>query len=192
MSLDLAIPWSATAPAWTKLAQGPLQSVFPAAFSSDEQILYTFHLDRSNSPLQYSVQNDNWQESPVKFENAAFEGISAVTDPRSGLIYLAGGYREANYNEPFLKFLDVYDPVSQSINTTNLPDPAMVFPVRRYYGNIWSKHRASIIYWGGANQSVLNPGVVQNGVTEFSPDSMTWSTMVRCCVHRHSASTFVD
>ncbi|KAF9117859.1 hypothetical protein BGW39_001718, partial [Mortierella sp. 14UC] len=117
MSLDLAIPWSTNAPAWTKLAPGPFQATFPAAFSSDEQTLYAFHLDRSNSPLQYNVGNNTWNESPAKFENAAFEGISAVTDPRSGLIYLAGGYKEDNYNAPFWKFLDIFDPVTQTIHT---------------------------------------------------------------------------
>ncbi|KAF9899725.1 hypothetical protein EC991_008417 [Linnemannia zychae] len=177
MSLDLTLPWTANAPAWTELDKGPLNSAFPATFSSDEQTLYTFHIDRSNSPLQYNVQNNNWQQSPVKFENAALDGISAVTDPESGLIYLAGGYVEANYGAPFLKFLSIYDPIYQCIKTDRLPEPTEAFPIRRYYGNVWSKYRKSIVYWGGANQSVLDPGVVQNGVTEFSPDANAWSTM---------------
>ncbi|KAG0377368.1 hypothetical protein BGX24_006257 [Mortierella sp. AD032] len=176
MVLDLNIPWSSTAPAWTQLESGPTQYNFPAAFSYDEQTLYTFHITQSNSPLQYNVQSNKWQDSPVKFQNAAIDGIGAVTDPRTGLIYLAGGYREAR-NVPFLKFMDVYDPVTQSIGKYDLPDPSESFPIRRYYRNVWSKHRSSILYWGGSNQTALDPGVILNGVTEFLPDSMAWMPM---------------
>ncbi|KAG0272722.1 hypothetical protein BGZ95_011498, partial [Linnemannia exigua] len=176
MSLDLTVPWNSTKPAWMRLEDGPQQNTFPAAFSSDEQTLFAFHIQGTNAPLQYSVQDNKWQVVNIKFENAGFDGIGAVTDPRTGLIYLAGGYVEGNYNAPFYKFLDIFDPVTLSIHTVDLPNPAIALPVRRYYGNVWSKHRNSILYWGGSSPSP-DSGVERNSISEFSTDKMTWSTM---------------
>ncbi|KAG0279862.1 hypothetical protein BGZ95_012029 [Linnemannia exigua] len=174
MSLDLLVPFTSTAPAWTRLEDGPLQRLFPAAFSSDEKILYVFHVDGTNSPWQYNVQEDNWEEvTAVKFQNAGWEGIGAVTDPSTGLIYLAGGYDDVSAKTNALKVLNTFDPVSKTIHTDYLPPPERVFPVRWYYGNVWSQNRSSVIYWGGNNREPnqqLSP--VENGVTEMSPSAM--------------------
>ncbi|KAF9154784.1 Acyl-CoA-binding domain-containing protein 5 [Linnemannia schmuckeri] len=177
ISLDLTIPFNSTAPAWTQLADGPLQSLFPTALSSDEQTLFAFHIPETNSPWQYSVQENKWQESVVKFERAEFIGIGSVTDPRTGLIYLAGGFDEVNKNAPTMKTIDIFDPISQTIHVENLPDPTTVFPIRQNYANVWSKYKNSILYWGGNNKNPLGPGLVGNSVTELLTDSMTWSTM---------------
>ncbi|KAF9539436.1 hypothetical protein EC957_005395 [Mortierella hygrophila] len=85
--------------------------LFPAAFSSDEKILYVFHIPGTNSPWQYSVADDMWQEvTAAKFGNAEWEGIGAVTDPKSGLIYLAGGYDDVNAKAASMKIVNVFDP----------------------------------------------------------------------------------
>jgi hypothetical protein len=181
MSLDLAIPWNATSPSWTELAAGPIEGVFPVAFSSNEQTLYILHTKESNSPLQYNVQDNTWQDSPRQFKlsHSYYEGISAVSDPRTGLIYLAGGYHEVQVHPPHLKVLDIFNPVTQSIHTINLPNPTEVFPARQFYGNVWSKHLNSIVYWGGENTSYIDRGLTLNGVTTLPTDTLKWSTMVR-------------
>lgn len=178
ISLDLTIPFNNTTPAWTQLADGPLQSLFPTALSSDEQTLFAFHILETNSPWQYNVQEDTWKESVAKFERAEFIGVGSVTDPRTGLIYLAGGFDEVNKNAPVMKTIDIFDPVSQTIHIEALPDPTSVFPIRQNYGNVWSKHRNSILYWGGNNKNPLGPGLIANSVTELLTDSMTWRTLV--------------
>ncbi|KAK3833250.1 MAG: hypothetical protein J3R72DRAFT_231613 [Linnemannia gamsii] len=177
LSLDLASPWNTTTPVWKNLATGAYGGLLPAAFSSDEQTLYIFHLSESNSLVQYNVQNDTWQNSPAKFPDAKLKGVSAVTDPRTGLIYLAGGYQEVKVNVPYLKLMDIFDPVTQSILTIDLPDPTQIFPARQYYGNVWSKHLNSIVYWGGWNTSHMGQEQTLNGVTTLFTDTMTWSTM---------------
>ncbi|KAF9125213.1 hypothetical protein BGW39_007558 [Mortierella sp. 14UC] len=178
ISLDLAIPWSTASPAWTKLANGPTQDIFPAVFSADEQTMFTFHIKGTNSPWLYNVQNNTWQESTAKFQNAALNGLGAVADPRTGLVYLAGGFEGASYDAPYLKYMDIFDSVTQTIHTVDMPDPAEVFPVRLFYANVWSKHLNSIIYWGGVNKfGEAVHSSVQNGVTELATDTMTWSTM---------------
>ncbi|KAF9154785.1 hypothetical protein BG015_011967 [Linnemannia schmuckeri] len=180
MFLDLLVPFNSTAPAWTQLANCPPQRNFPAAFSSDEKILYIFHVPDTNSPWKYSVADNAWQEvTAAKFGNAGWEGIGAVTDPKSGLIFLAGGYDDINLRGTAMKIFNTFDPVSETIHTDALPPPERVFPIRWSYGNVWSKNRSSIIYWGGVNRDSQVPiSPVENGVTEFSPDLMGWYTML--------------
>lgn len=192
MYLDLLVPFTSTAPAWTQLTDGPRQSNFPAAFSSDEKVLYVFHIPGTNSPWQYSIADDTWQEvSATKFGNAGWEGIGAVTDPESGLIHLAGGYDDINAKATALKIITSFDPVSQTIDSQSLPPPEKVFPIRWYYGNVWSQNRSSVIYWGGVNRDSRVPiAPVENGVTEFAPDLRSWYTMVCCLLDVHFPRSF--
>jgi hypothetical protein len=180
MSLDLSIPWDSTTPAWIKLADSPTQRMFPAAFSSDEQTLYVFHIPQSATPFYYNVKNDIWKELwDARFEDTSYDGFQAVTDPRSGLIYIAGGYDSINYNVTSMKKLDIFDPVDLSIIAENLPNPEETFPVRWHYGSVWSKVRNSVIYWGGKTMTDgVSPTYVENGVTELFTKTRTWSTLV--------------
>ncbi|KAF9125214.1 hypothetical protein BGW39_007559 [Mortierella sp. 14UC] len=180
ISLDLTIPWNSSAPAWTKLANGPDEYNFPMAFSSDEQTLFTFHIGGTNSPLQYNVQNNTWQKSTALFQNTNKDGIGAVTDPRTGLIYLAGGYNELKWNSPPTLYMDVFDPVSQTIHTEVVPDSGKALLVQQGYGNVWSKYRNVILYWGGEPWDLKEVRALkqeQNDVIEFKPDSRTWNAM---------------
>ncbi|KAF9125215.1 hypothetical protein BGW39_007560 [Mortierella sp. 14UC] len=179
LSLDLNVAWNTTTPAWSKHADGPVQDLFPAAFSADEKILYVFHIDQSSSPAQWDSNTEVWKSvSNVKFENATWQGIGAVTDPRTGLIYLAGGYNDDSNlsNNPMFLAIDVFDPVSQTVNRTHLSLPPSTFLARLYYGNVWCKARSSILYWGG-NAYHYDPSVKVDMVSEFKVDSQTWSVM---------------
>jgi hypothetical protein len=180
MSLDLAVPWNSTAPAWTKLADSPSQRLFPATFSSDEQTLYVFHIPGSTSPWYYSVKDNVWHELwPVRFQDTNWEGFGAVTDPRTGLVYIAGGYDNANYNANYMRGLDIFDPITLSIHMESLPAPDTLFPMRWYYANVWSKARNSVVYWGGINKKVNMPfSSVENGVTALFTDTWSWYTLV--------------
>ncbi|KAF9922834.1 Acyl-CoA-binding domain-containing protein 5 [Linnemannia zychae] len=180
MYLDLNVSFPSTSPAWTKLADGPIRSDFPAAFSPDEKTLYVFRVPDTNSPWQYSINDKLWQEiSSTKFGDTNIIGIGAVTDPYTGLIYLAGGYDVENEHNLTLWAMNTFDSVTHSIHKDDMPPSEKVFPVRWVYGNVWSEKRKSIIYWGGYprifGQSPRYP--VENGVTEFSPEQMGWYTM---------------
>ncbi|KAF9899726.1 hypothetical protein EC991_008418 [Linnemannia zychae] len=123
MSLDLTIPWSSTAPAWTKLANGPKQSFFPAAFSVDEQKLFAFRIPDTNSPLQYDVVNDTWSKSTGLFQNANNYELGAVTDPNTGLIYIAGGFHDIDWDASAPVFMDIFDSVTQTVHSELMPEP---------------------------------------------------------------------
>ncbi|KAF9154787.1 hypothetical protein BG015_011969 [Linnemannia schmuckeri] len=180
VSLDLNISWNTTNPAWTKHNDGPKQDLFPAAFSSDEKILYLFHLPQTSSPYQWDSNTEGWKEmTNVKFANATWQGIGAVTDPNTGLIYMAGGYNDDSNlgSDPTFLAMDVFDPVSQTVNRTHLTLPPSTFLSRMYYGNVWCKARSSILYWGG-HAYKLPPSTKIDMVSEFKPDTQTWATMV--------------
>jgi hypothetical protein len=193
MSLDLTIPWNFSAPAWKKLADGPSQYYFPAAFSADEQTLFAFHIPETNAPLQYDVVNDKWSKSTALFQNANNYALGAVTDPRTGLIYIAGGFHDVNWNASATTYMDIFDPVSQTILPVVMPEPDKALPARLSYGNVWSKYKESILYWGGEGTNGTGPHPLklsQNAVAQLATDSMTWSNLVSISLGYRSNDSF--
>ncbi|KAF9352594.1 hypothetical protein BGX26_009635 [Mortierella sp. AD094] len=169
-SLDLAVPWNASAPAWKQLHDGPQQNIFPAVFSADQKTMITFH---SGTPFanRYSVDQDQWTPSQLVVQGAGNQGVNAVTDPTTGLVYLAGGY-----SDPYRQSMDTYSFVNDALVQTALPLATVAFPNRAYYSNIWTSKRKSILYFGGYN-STLAP-VSSNTITEFVPSTNSWTTVI--------------
>ncbi|KAF9539434.1 hypothetical protein EC957_005393 [Mortierella hygrophila] len=137
MYLDLCVGWTTAAPAWTSLANGPVQYLFPAAFTSDDQTMVVFHLSESNKPAQYDVQTNTWSVTNYTFSNMIQQGINVVTDPNTGVMYLPGGYSSLNFDNTTMTFtkLDTFDPLTLTVRQTEMPTSTDVFPVRWYYGN---------------------------------------------------------
>ncbi|KAG0289825.1 Adagio protein 3 [Linnemannia gamsii] len=169
-SLDLATNWSANTPAWKRLQPGPSQSIFPAIVTRDQKTMVVFHIDGPSSVYKYTVATDTWATSPISFPAAGWQGVGAVTDPSSGLVYLAGGYTDATRNS-----MDIYNPATDTASQSPLPNAATTFGARWYYGNVWSQQRKSVLYFGGYNITI-QPGPL-TAVTEFVPGSMSWNTM---------------
>lgn len=169
-SLDLATNWSANTPAWKRLQPGPSQSIFPATFTGDQGTMVVFHIDGPSSVYKYTVATNTWATSPISFPASGRQGVGAVTDPSSGLIYLAAGYTDPSRNS-----MEIYNPAMETASLSPLPNAATTFEARWYYGNTWSQQRRSVLYFGGYNTTIkLGPNVV----TEFVPASMSWNTMV--------------
>ncbi|KAF9313531.1 hypothetical protein BGZ91_006262 [Linnemannia elongata] len=165
--LDLAVPWSANTPVWKRLQSGPQQSIFPAVFSGDQKTMVVFHIAGQNPTYKYTVATDSWASSPVRFPLNGTQGIGAVTDPSSGLVYIAGGYTDRTS-------MDIYNPTTDSVSQSKLPDPANIFASRWYYTNTWSQQRKTVMYFGGYN---ITNNAANNFVSEFSPSAATWNTM---------------
>ncbi|KAF9081441.1 Multiple epidermal growth factor-like domains protein 8 [Mortierella sp. AD031] len=170
-SLDLSVPWNASTPAWTELSAGPPQAVFPATFSSDQKTMIVFHLQSPSTASRYDVTTGVWTPSAAYLPANHFQGISAVTDTNTGLVYMAAGYSTSLRN-----MLDVYDFATDTVTSSAMPAPETALAARAYYGNVWSQHRKSVLYFGGYNISVT-PMDRLNIVTELATDSQKWSTL---------------
>ncbi|KAG0359888.1 hypothetical protein BGZ54_009791 [Gamsiella multidivaricata] len=101
-------------------------------------------------------------------------GVNAMTDPNTGLVYLAGGYTSSDHNS-----MNVYNFVTDTISGSALPPTVLLN--RLFYANVWSQKRKSILCFGGYNSS---KGVIPdlNTVTEFVPSTSVWSTLVPVAV----------
>ncbi|KAF9953967.1 Multiple epidermal growth factor-like domains protein 8 [Mortierella alpina] len=171
-SLDLAVGWNTTAPAWKQLSDGPQQNIYPAVFSADQQTMITFHSGGATFAYRYSVAKDLWTASTLQVQFGGYQGVGAVTDPNTGLVYLAGGYTDGSRNT-----MNVYNFNTDTIaEETPMPEASSVFPNRAYYTNVWSQKRGSILYFGGYN-TTLKPIPNGNVVSEFVPSTKAWSTL---------------
>ncbi|KAK3833247.1 MAG: hypothetical protein J3R72DRAFT_453365 [Linnemannia gamsii] len=178
ITLDLTTSWPANRPAWTILNAGPANSVYPATFTADQKRMLVFHLPGTNAVYEFRVETGRWSQSTMSFASMKWQGVGAVTDTRTGLIYLASGYSDDTRLS-----IDTYDPVQQSVKQTKMPDPngnqtagVTRFGMRWFYGNVWCESRKSVLYWGGYNPSGKF-NLEDNVVTELTVDNMVWSTM---------------
>ncbi|KAF9122149.1 hypothetical protein BGW39_009990 [Mortierella sp. 14UC] len=170
MSLDLAVSWPGSRPVWHRLTGGPTQLIYPAEMSADGQTLIAFRLGPSFA-MRYNVAIDQWTPSQIKPEHPQLQGVGAVTDPSTGLVYLAAGFTGMRDS------MAVYDFKSDTMITGFLlPRMDTAFRARAYYGNVWSKYRKTIFYFGGYN-STLDRIVTDNVLTEFDPVTNTMSTI---------------
>ncbi|KAG0259938.1 hypothetical protein BG011_002291 [Mortierella polycephala] len=121
--------------------------------------------------MQYTVETNVWTSVSISVLRETNKGIGAVTDRETGLVYLAGGYTgERN-------MMSVYDfGVNAMWSLSKLPDQALTFRSRAYYGNVWCQHRKSILYFGGFNAG-YQPLLDDNVVTEYVPSTSTWMTL---------------
>ncbi|KAG0377361.1 hypothetical protein BGX24_006250, partial [Mortierella sp. AD032] len=126
---------------------------FPGTASADSKNLFFFRIPGSSPVYQFSVETGNWSPATAAFTAPNVEGVGAVTDPNSDLIYIAGGY-----SDPAHTFLDVWN-------------YKVAFADRTYYTSGWCKSRQSIMYWGGYSDTTRN-----NFLTELKPPG-EWSTL---------------
>ncbi|KAG9062383.1 hypothetical protein KI688_005298 [Linnemannia hyalina] len=168
MYLDLAVSWPATQPVWHQLAKGPQQYIFPAVTSADGQTLIAFRFSPTFA-MRYNIASNTWSPSQINPDHASLQGIGAVTDPDTGLVYMAGGFT-GNRDT-----MSVYDFKSDTI-TTAFQLPVDILKSRAYYANVWVKSRKSIMYFGGYN-AALNRIATDNVLTEFDPNTNTLSTV---------------
>lgn len=175
-SLDLTAPWNNTAPAWTELSAGPAQAVFPATFSQDQKKMIVFHLNAPTNASRYDVTTGVWTPSNAALPGSDFQGIGAITDSNSGLVYMTAGYTSRLRDS-----LDVYNFNTDTATQTAMPGPNIILPARAYYGNVWSQYRKSILYFGGYN--IANKAIVGgNVVTELVTLTQKWNTLVINCL----------
>lgn len=83
----------------------------------------------------------------------------------------------AGYTTRLRDSLDVYNFAADTATKTYMPGSDTTLPARAYYGNVWSKYRKSILYFGGYNY-LNQPIVGGNIVTELVTATQTWNILV--------------
>ncbi|KAG0070996.1 hypothetical protein BGZ89_011881 [Linnemannia elongata] len=170
-SLDLTLTWNASSPAWTRLASGPKQRIFPVTFSKNQKSMIVFRAGEPNYIRRYIVASGNWSLSKVNLTYGNREGVGAVTDPNNGLVYIARGYTDINERS-----VDVYNVDTDNLSELPLPPATSFLAQRTYYGNVWCQPRKSILYFGGYALET-QPAPISPDITEFVPSNQTWSTL---------------
>ncbi|KAF9418612.1 hypothetical protein BGZ94_009652, partial [Podila epigama] len=171
-SLDLAVPWTSSQPVWQQLADGPMQFIFPAVFSPDGKTMITFRSGGTTFAYKYSVDSNAWKPSAVTAQHAGFQGVGAVADPNTGLVYMPGSYTDGSRNS-----MNIYNFDSDTMVQVALPEAAFYLPNRSYYSGTWSQKRMSALFFGGYNASLQQIPGGYNAVTEYVPASATWSKL---------------
>ncbi|KAF9300810.1 hypothetical protein BGZ74_007458 [Mortierella antarctica] len=176
-ALDLSIPWSANKPAWIQLKSGPTQAYHSAEVSTDEQDFVTFRNTPSGSitnnlSYRFSILANSWTQSTIKVQNPSREGVVAVKDPTSGLVYLAGGF-QSDDSQMYMANLD-----TDTLSMFTMPSDFM--SDRFFYSGVYLKSRKSIIYFGGSNNAYSSSPSIssQNLITEFVPSTGAWSNFI--------------
>ncbi|KAF9431622.1 hypothetical protein BGZ76_011920 [Entomortierella beljakovae] len=168
-ALDLAIAWNVDNPTWVALKQGPTLSYHSISISADEKTLVTFRTGSAGSTLsyRYHVSTNSWDQSTVKVPTPNKEGVSAIEDKVSGLVYLAGGYQSDDTQ------MYVYNIETDTM--TMFPMPSNYMTDRLHYSGVYLTSRKSILYFGGSPYNSQQQS--QNLITEYMPSTGSWSTL---------------
>ncbi|KAF9135060.1 Multiple epidermal growth factor-like domains protein 8, partial [Linnemannia schmuckeri] len=142
--LDLTLAWNISSPAWTQLSPGPKQRIFPATFSKNQKSMIVFRAGEPSYIQRYIVASGTWSPSSVNLTYGYREGVGAVTDPNTNLVYIARGYTDINE-----RTVDVYNIDQDSMSELPLPPATSYLAQRTYYGNVWCQPRKSVLYFGG-------------------------------------------
>ncbi|KAF9116239.1 hypothetical protein BGX27_004090 [Mortierella sp. AM989] len=177
-SLDLTRPWNVSSPPWKSLSIGsgsrraPFDTTHSMTVSKDQQTLLILGMETVDSSLNISTYNitDNSWSAPklglVSNVTQGLNGLAAVADPNSGLIYIPGG---GNEGQNMLE----YDPSSGSSRLLAMP-AEYVGKVVRFFTAVWSTQRNSIILYGGFyNASGVD--IAFSTLYEYQPSAATWS-----------------
>ncbi|KAF9356245.1 hypothetical protein BGX26_005534 [Mortierella sp. AD094] len=140
--------------------------------SNDKQNLIIW--GRASGLSVYHIPNDTWISTTALPQGSTLqpEGLHAVTDPTTGLIYVPSG---ANNAQSMMQ----YDPSNPTVAVV-LPMPsALSDPVRKlgvsYYGSVWSTQRDSILMYGGG---IFEPpgidDIAKPFFFEYIPSNKSW------------------
>ncbi|KAK3830649.1 MAG: hypothetical protein J3R72DRAFT_455897 [Linnemannia gamsii] len=151
--LDLSVPWSANAPAWKKLPNGPKQNGAPVAMNKEGTKLINFMVPGNSSADPFAeifdIATNTWTPSKVRVPKPDRNGLRAITNPENGMTYIAGGY-EVDDN---LDQMYVYHWDTDSMTKMSMRIAAMA--KTQHYRAVWWTAKKSILYFGGFASGVF-------------------------------------
>jgi len=171
-ALDLSVSWPVTAAPWHAMTNGTAYAVSYGVCSPNNQTILLIQPGAPAGSLSittYNIVAKTWSNPlyVTSISDILPYGHKPVTDPTSGLVYIAGTNNMNAFNIATQAWT-----MPGAINATMLtarPDAAAVY----------NPTRKTIMYVGGYDYAVstihFDPVVV---VTEYAPESNKWSVMV--------------
>ncbi|KAF9350027.1 hypothetical protein BGX26_011745 [Mortierella sp. AD094] len=170
-SLDLQSNWNTANPPWKNLVSNSTMQQAPSGFgpsmtvSANKQSLIIWGGFFSKIST-YDIGTGSWSVSSESPSNSSpQQGLKAVTDPSSGLVYIPSGANQGNN-------MMEYNPTTGATRSLPMPSEFAGYGLG-YYSAVWSTQRNSILIYGGhlitANSSA------NEQLFEYKPAASTWS-----------------
>ncbi|KAK3813722.1 MAG: hypothetical protein J3R72DRAFT_60974 [Linnemannia gamsii] len=161
--LDLSVPWSANAPAWKKLPNGPKQNGAPVAMNKEGTKLINFMVPGNSSADPFAeifdIATNTWTPSKVRVPKPDRNGLRAITNPENGMTYIAGGYEvDDNLDQMYVYHWD-------TDSMTKIPMRIAAMAKTQHYRAVWWTAKKSILYFGG----FASGGFAKDDVYVFDP-----------------------
>ncbi|KAF9933176.1 Negative regulator of mitotic exit [Linnemannia zychae] len=177
-ALDLSVPWTVSAPAWTAITPpGPYNAFHSAGVSSDGSSFITFGRDTAADQNQiaaswintFSIGSKTWSATtPPNLGDDSRRDFQAVTNLAGGKIYILGG-NAGRQGTVSSNVLSTYDPSTGSLIETPMPSNAP--QNSSTYAAVWIKRSASMLLIGG-----ISAGNYPQSLWSYNPISGGWST----------------
>ncbi|KAG0081082.1 hypothetical protein BGZ92_000362 [Podila epicladia] len=166
LSLDLSKDWPTSAPEWSILAPGASMYLFVGVAATDNRTVITFNAEKEKDSIRvntYDITSDSWKlaMSRTGLPDDIREGMRAVVDPNSGLVYINSNL-----------YMHVFDPRDNMIKRTTLIE-GDIMPTRKFAGVAYLKSRQKIIYMGGLTG--FNMYGFNMDISEYSPQTEGWT-----------------
>ncbi|KAF9427925.1 hypothetical protein BGZ94_003820 [Podila epigama] len=163
--LNLSVNWTTAQPAFKPLAGMPMAIYRHSATLLNDN--NTFFVQSQGKSYRLSISNNRWATDAVTFGWNG-NGVQAVTDPSTGIVYLPNGFLNTTTNVTFMQTLN---PSTNAVETIDM-HPALqgVLQFRAAFSTI----RQSLLIHGGAP---VNTNNAIKAMYEYSLRTKSWSLL---------------
>ncbi|KAF9960805.1 hypothetical protein BGZ65_011670 [Modicella reniformis] len=140
--IDLSAAWDASSPSFKQLPDGPSTWSVPSTTSPDGKSWFSVV---NGTGYVFDIDAATWSTPLKKIQNLNTNiGLSAVTDPDTGIIYIPNGFKSDKEDVSMLKVdLKATKTVTESVPMTENLDRV------RYYSASWSSSLKRLIFYTG-------------------------------------------
>ncbi|KAF9436891.1 hypothetical protein BGZ76_002651 [Entomortierella beljakovae] len=161
--IDLSTSWNTANPPIQKLPNGYKVYRTASTMLKDNK---KWLVIANSTIFVYDIPSSNWSSVGVFPSIGNGQGVTAVTDPSTGIVYAPNGYKDAQTGEFDVMQYDITNNTPNSIK--GLPGLANIIN----YGAAWSSKISSMIIFGGM---IAKTYTANNNLYVYSPTN-GWST----------------
>ncbi|KAG0078211.1 hypothetical protein BGZ93_003505, partial [Podila epicladia] len=165
--LDLSTSWDLAAPAYSRLPDGVSSGLNPGALLNDSTTLFIMN---DTSFYYYNVRNGQMSSYPTNLNNRLrmfASACQAVTNPRSGQVYIPGGY----FGQDSLYALLRFNPETKLFDYTTMPVALQSFQDSSV---AWAPHLDAMLWFGGVDHKAAR---VSSSLYRYNYRDGSWTLM---------------